>query len=543
MPAFLVLAEPRSGSRHEFTQTPIRIGRDPEFELVITGDGAAVVSGTHAVLEHDGKAWSVTDLGSRNGTWLNGTRLAANVRTPVSTGEVLQLGESGPQFRVVATAPKVVAATMIESAVPRPAPVVPSGKPLTASATPGAPSPSAGGAGPGMRTMAFERTLKDEKAKSSSRMRSVVIGASAVVVVAVGSVVAFSRMQAAKRETALAAREAEVARQAQVNDSLRLLVTAEADQLRARLTAAESAGGNGVLLDSLSRALSAANQRSAELESSLQRAERAVALQQFSSDSARRSGLLEIERLKGEVGKAAAVKTTSGARQRDSLQKRLDVVQAQATEASQLDAKVKASGANLAQLAQVNGASIGIVTAFFGTKTRSASGVVVSATGVMVTTRSALRDGDAEPDSIEVALGGTKTRTAASEIAVPDAGGPDIGLVQIDEYAGPFVKKVDWKGASIKEGDGVGVIGMPAGVAAGTVARPTIAAGVLGAIANEQLAYDATTSVGAPGGAIFNAAGELIAIHTGKGVKGQVAMLLKPARKLVPDDMRKELGL
>lgn len=541
MPAYLVLAEPRSGQRHEYSATPVRIGRDPEFELVITGDGAAVVSASHAILEHDGTAWALTDLGSRNGTWLNGARLAPNARTAVVTGAVMQLGESGPQFRVVATSPKIVAATMIESAVPRPAP--PTRPALVAAPTPLAPSPTAGDAGPGMRTLAFEKALKDEKVKSSTRLRSTLTATGALVVAIVGGAVAYSRMQAANQERALAGREADVARQAKVNDSLRVLVTADADRLRGRLAAAESAGGNAGLVDSLTRALTTANERSAELESSLQRAEKAVALQQQAADSARKAAQTEIDRLKSALAKSASGKGTLVTRERDSLQKRLDVVQAQASEASQLDAKIKAAGANLGQLAQANGPAIGVVTSWFGTKARSASGVVVSASGIMITTRAVLRDGDSEPDSIEVSLGGTKKSLWAAEVAVADAGGADVGLIQVDDYTGPFVRKIDWKGASLVDGSGAAVIGMPVSLAAGTAARPVIAAGLFGAITPEQVSYDATTTIGASGSAVFTAAGELVAIHAGKGTKGYVGVPLKPARKLLPDDVRKELGI
>ena len=125
MPAFLLLVDARSGARREYTASPVRIGRDPEFELVLSGADAGVVSASHAILEHDGHAWSVTDLASRNGTYLNDRRLTPSERTPIMTGSVLRLGEKGPQFRVAAVASKVVAATMIESAVPRPVPALP----------------------------------------------------------------------------------------------------------------------------------------------------------------------------------------------------------------------------------------------------------------------------------------------------------------------------------------------------------------------------------------------------------------------------------
>ena len=541
MTAFLVLAEPRSGARREFTTSPVRIGRDPEFELVIEGEGAAVVSASHAILEHVGTTWFLSDLGSRNGTMLNDVRLAPDTRTPIATGAVIKFGDSGPQFRVVAVK-KMVAATMVESAAPRPV-APPAPKPaVVASTTPAAPSPSAG-EGPGMRTLGFQRQLHDERAKSTNRIRVVLLGAVALVVIGGGGAIVYSRMQTRVSQVALAAREAQVAVQERVNDSLRLIVTADEEQLRGRLATAEAAGGNTALVDSLTRALGAANQRSAELENSLQRAQRAVAQQQAAADSVRKASAAEIDRLKAELGRTGNAKSGLAVHTRDSLQKRLNVAQAQATEVAKLDAKVKAFGANLAQLAQVNGPAIGLVTAWFGAKAKSASGVVVSASGLMITSRAVMRDGDNEPDSIEVSLGGIKKSQLASELAVPDASGPEVGLIQIDDYTGAYVKKVDWKGASLKEGDAASVIGMPSGANAGTVSRPTVAAGVLGTLGGNQLGYDATTAVGAPGSALFNAAGELVAIHASKASKGYLAVPLKPARKLLTDDMRKELGI
>jgi DNA-binding SARP family transcriptional activator len=50
----------------------VTIGRAPGNDVVL---GDPLVSGTHAALERVGHAWSIRDLGSRNGTWVNGRRL------------------------------------------------------------------------------------------------------------------------------------------------------------------------------------------------------------------------------------------------------------------------------------------------------------------------------------------------------------------------------------------------------------------------------------------------------------------------------------
>jgi hypothetical protein len=48
------------------------------------------LSSEHAVLEWDGNSWIVEDLGSTNGSWLNGRELDQPM--PLSYGDVIQVG-------------------------------------------------------------------------------------------------------------------------------------------------------------------------------------------------------------------------------------------------------------------------------------------------------------------------------------------------------------------------------------------------------------------------------------------------------------------
>ena len=57
------------------TRPSISVGKSPENDLVLDGDPA--VSRVHARLERVGPAWCITDLGSTNGTTVNGERLFA----------------------------------------------------------------------------------------------------------------------------------------------------------------------------------------------------------------------------------------------------------------------------------------------------------------------------------------------------------------------------------------------------------------------------------------------------------------------------------
>ena len=49
------------------------IGRDPSCRLHLPNP---LVSSRHLQLHHDGSMWRATDLGSTNGTWINGQRVA-----------------------------------------------------------------------------------------------------------------------------------------------------------------------------------------------------------------------------------------------------------------------------------------------------------------------------------------------------------------------------------------------------------------------------------------------------------------------------------
>jgi len=88
----------------EARQSPVRIGREAGSTIPFSGEAAKVVSTRHAELRFDGGAWVVVDLGSRNGTYLNGRRLGAAAPSALTVGDTIRLGESGPELRVAALA-------------------------------------------------------------------------------------------------------------------------------------------------------------------------------------------------------------------------------------------------------------------------------------------------------------------------------------------------------------------------------------------------------------------------------------------------------
>lgn len=59
---------------------------------------SADVSAQHLAIIWSGQDWIVRDLGSRNGTWLDGRRLGTGEEAPLRTGAVLELGGSNARY-------------------------------------------------------------------------------------------------------------------------------------------------------------------------------------------------------------------------------------------------------------------------------------------------------------------------------------------------------------------------------------------------------------------------------------------------------------
>jgi hypothetical protein len=90
----LAVAGPLEGRRIELA-TPVVIGRDASCSLVIPED--RYVSARHAEIDRDGRRLLVRDLGSTNGTYVDGERVEDVMR--VNRGDIVQVGQS--MFRVV----------------------------------------------------------------------------------------------------------------------------------------------------------------------------------------------------------------------------------------------------------------------------------------------------------------------------------------------------------------------------------------------------------------------------------------------------------
>ncbi|UCC48619.1 MAG: FHA domain-containing protein, partial [Gemmatimonadota bacterium] len=125
---FLRLRDLRTGSLSDFGSAEVRIGRDPELELTLGGEGSHVVSGSHVRFFYRVGRWWIEDTGSRNGTYIGDRRLVPRESEVIAPGTVIRLGKTGPRLRVETAASRALDATFAEQApeaTPAEAPSVP----------------------------------------------------------------------------------------------------------------------------------------------------------------------------------------------------------------------------------------------------------------------------------------------------------------------------------------------------------------------------------------------------------------------------------
>ena len=89
------LSGDRSGQVHEFAQDRVLIGRGQGNDLQYDAFADAQVSSRHAEMLVSGDAVTLRDLGSLNGTFVNGERIDTRV---LAEGDTLQFGTKGPRL-------------------------------------------------------------------------------------------------------------------------------------------------------------------------------------------------------------------------------------------------------------------------------------------------------------------------------------------------------------------------------------------------------------------------------------------------------------
>lgn len=97
----------KNSNKHVPMRNHTLVGRFPQCDIRID---SPKVSGHHARLQWIGDGWEIRDLGSRNGTYVDGRRLEPGGRISIDTGATIALARHGADFELVdASSPGAVA--------------------------------------------------------------------------------------------------------------------------------------------------------------------------------------------------------------------------------------------------------------------------------------------------------------------------------------------------------------------------------------------------------------------------------------------------
>lgn len=117
------VVQSRDGEEKTYRLLPgvTTFGRRTDNSVVLPGD--PYVSGSHAQILAEGDSFQVIDVGSTNGTLLNGTRLEINKPVVLSSGDVVLIGSTALRFERLPESPP--AAEETEAITESPAEVIP----------------------------------------------------------------------------------------------------------------------------------------------------------------------------------------------------------------------------------------------------------------------------------------------------------------------------------------------------------------------------------------------------------------------------------
>jgi S1-C subfamily serine protease/pSer/pThr/pTyr-binding forkhead associated (FHA) protein len=210
----------RAGQRDLLEKSVISIGRNPLSDVRFHPEQDPDVSGKHAEIRILGEVATLHDLGSTNGTFVNGERLAAP--RALTSGDRLGFGAEGPVVEfVIVPAGRTDGAQPVASA----APAAPSASAATGSSTP------ANSAAPRRDTTA---RIAEAVEQSTGRLRNMVIGLGALVVVGVAGAYWVGSRDASKAR-------AEMDALLKRNDSLSSAMTATQTAMKGRVAALDTA--------------------------------------------------------------------------------------------------------------------------------------------------------------------------------------------------------------------------------------------------------------------------------------------------------------
>ncbi|HEX4600593.1 MAG TPA: trypsin-like peptidase domain-containing protein, partial [Gemmatimonadales bacterium] len=522
----VTLLEAATGRHYEAHGVRIRLGRGRECEVRLPDDCDSV-SRVHAELTvGPSGALVVSDAGSTNGTYVNGTRVTHAL--PVRLGDQVTLGRGGPVLIVegLGTAPHLPVAR--RPVTPGPDTV----RGLISHAIAQAKEERRQGK---RGSTAFLKAVAAEVGKDAGRkLRWFSLAALLVTLLLGGAVYGVYW---------LLSTEAQQSEQEQrtAEDSAR----AEAERLHQELAAARAAAAPAAQVDSLRTQLGRAEARTTELRTALDRAQAAVTGQLAAGEARRVAAQAEVQRLRDEL--AAAERRAPSQAALDSLRGAVSVAE---RETSTLEAKMRAvRGTDFATIAQQNQGAVGLITASFGRDYYNGTGFAVTPDGYMLTNWHVVADSQhPRADTIWVIMADQSQARYADVIATSQE--RDVAIIKVRGYVGPHMTAIDWNGTKARQGEPAALIGYPAGSGfarlRSAVVRTSMTAGIISRTSDDMIQFDGITIGGSSGSPLFNANGEVISIHhAGLAQSPGFALTvpLKYAVPIMPVPLRQRLGL
>jgi S1-C subfamily serine protease len=480
------------------------IGRQPSADVPFDAERDLEVSGRHAAVFLQGDRWMVRDLGSTNGTWVNGVRIRGD--HALLANDVIRFGAEGPQLLFLPHPGDVVpipptrrdeirpvqedsAVDALSPSAARPGPehrgagaspddpILPKPPLLTPrhikarleNRTP--PEGSAPAAPPGPTT----QKIRAEVARQTSGARRVAFGALGIALAAMAAVavVLVSRNRAVARD--------------------RALLLARTDSLLARIVATSTT------VDGLRAELATARSETQELR-----------------DSVAAEGGMTSQRLEA----LSRQLTASFERHQAALR------------AARFDAQA---------VAHLDNDAVGVVLSEFPNGRRVAgTGFAVRVrgdTGWILTCRHLVQDSTGRPPArLGMIFNGSNQNFRAELVLAADSA--DVALLSVRVSGGvPVVRGL---GASPRAGEPVAVLGFPFGFDSPPGpdwqrdgVRATTFAGTILNVRSERLEVDSYGSAGSSGSPLLNSAGEVAGmVFAGeRGTSGRVVYAV-PARAL-----------
>jgi len=384
------------------------------------------------------------------------------------------------------------------------------------------------------RTVFVRQLIQETEQKHASRTRAVVWGFVALLVLGIGAVFVVSERRVRQTEVELAEQREALAAARASSDSVRASAVAEFQELSLALEQARAASAPAAVVDSLRTALNDARSRTASLEAALDRARTELGQQLSAADSLRRATEAETRRLRQVLASSQAGGVSAA--QLDSLRR---AVQEAEDRSTAIAAGLRAvRGTDLAKIAETNQAAVGLVSVFAGGDIYDGSGFVITKSGYFVTNRHVALPEGRTPDSIHITMADQRTGHRAQLVKAHAAGGPDVAVLRIPRYVGPFVGRADWDGAHARQGEPAALIGFPAGVAAALdqtrTVRTSMSAGIFSKVTPDEIQFDGFTVGGSSGSPVFNADGEVVAVHA-RGLREAAGLgFAVPVRLILP---------